>query len=73
MSHVKYWISRDSIMESLEILGNPEFPTIFNIFEGDEEEEEEAGDEVKLNSSTTTMICLEQLTQEMRCWVVEQK
>ena len=51
-------------MESLEILGNPEFPTILNIFEGDEEEE---GDEVKLNSSTTTMICLEQLTQEMRC------
>ena len=63
MSHVKYWISRDSDMESLEILGNPEFPTILNIFEGDEEEE---GDEVKLNSSTTTMICLEQLTQEMR-------
>ena len=50
-------------MESLEILGNPEFPTILNIFEGGEEE---AGDEVKLNSSTTTMICLEQLTQEMR-------
>ena len=56
-------------MESLEILGNPEFPTILNIFEGDEEE---AGDEVKLNSSTTTMICLEQLTQEMRS-VIEQK
>ena len=66
MSHVKYWISRDSIMESLEILGNPEFPTILNIFEGDEEEEGDAGEEVKLNSSTTTMICLEQLTQEMR-------
>ena len=69
MSHVKYWISRDSDMESLEILGNPEFPTILNIFEGGEEE---AGDEVKLNSSTTTMICLEQLTQEMRS-VIEQK